>query len=142
MEIIGFLPPSYWIVQTDAGPCWVAGQFVTPAGNVSAVPTVTVPPTPEGGIPAAPAFLKENGWTFFCKPDGSTDITLSWSDKADNETGYRVLRNGDLIAELPANSTFYSETITLLSGQSVGYQIQAYNEIGAASSAVATMTCP
>jgi hypothetical protein len=53
-----------------------------------------------------------------------------------------VLRNGEIAAELPANSTTYAETINLLSGQSVGYQIQAFNEAGQSTSNVATITCP
>lgn len=141
VEIIGFFPPNYWIVNTDAGPCWVAGEFVTPSGSLSAVPTVTAPPTPLGGAPEAPSFAKNDGWSYFCYA-GKADITLKWVDKAANETGYRVLRNGEIAAELPANSTTYAETINLLSGQSVGYQIQAFNEAGQSVSGVATMSCP
>lgn len=139
--IIGFFPPNYWIVSTDEGPCWVAGEFVTPSGSTSAVPTVTAPPTPFGGDPDAPSFAKSDGWSYLCY-DGKADIVLKWVDKSTNETGYRVLRNGEVAAELPANSTFYAETINLLSGQSVSYQIQAFNEAGQSASSTATMTCP
>jgi hypothetical protein len=142
VKIIGFFSPNYWVVSTKDGECWLSGEFATPVGSFAAVPTVTAPPTPEGGVPDAPAFLKGNGWTFFCNGNGQTDITLSWSDNAINEAGYRILRNGDKIAELPADSTYFAETITLLSGQSVGYQIQAYNLNGESSSSVAKMTCP
>lgn len=142
VEIIGFFPPNYWIVNTDVGPCWVSGEFVTPSGDFAAVPTVTAPPTPSGGVLNEPTFLKNNGWTFFCRGDGQTEITLNWNDKAANETGYRVIRNGEPVAELPANSTTYSETINLVSGQSVSYQIQAYNAAGQSTSGAATMTCP
>lgn len=141
VEIVGFFPPNYWIVNTDAGPCWVAGEFVTPSGSVSSVPTVTAPPTPGGGNPDAPSFAKTDGWTYFCY-NGKADIVLNWVDKSTNETGYRVLRNGEIAAELPPDSTAFAETINLLSGQSVGYQIQAYNEAGQSASNVATMTCP
>ena len=141
VSIIGFFPPNYWIVNTALGQCWLSGEFTTPSGNFAAVPTVTAPPTPEGDIPEAPTFSK-NGWTFSCYGPGSADISLAWNDKANNETGYRVLRNGELAAELPANSTTFAETIALNSGQSVGYQVQAYNLIGASSSATANITCP
>jgi hypothetical protein len=140
-EIIGFFPPNYWVVNTDAGPCWVAGEFVTPSGSTSAVPTVTAPPTPQGGTPAEPTFTN-NGWNYFCNANGQAEITLNWNDKAMNEAGYRVIRNGEPVAELPENSTTFSETINLTSGQSVSYQIQAFNEAGQSTSNVATMTCP
>lgn len=141
VDIIGFYPPNYWIVSTKAGVCWLSGEFATPIGSFEAVPTVTAPPTPEGGVPESATFPK-NGWTYFCYANGQTDITLNWSDNATNESGYRVIRNGDIIAELPANSTYFAETIALFSGQSVGYQIQAYNLSGDTNSPVASMTCP
>lgn len=141
VEIVGFSSLNYWVVSTSFGPCWLSAEFVTPSGDVSAVPTVTAPPTSTGKAPEAATFPK-NGWTFFCYSSGQADITLAWNDKATNETGYRVLRNSEVAAELPANSTYFAETITLISGQSVGYQIQSYNPAGEANSTVATMTCP
>jgi len=104
------------------------------------VPTVTAPPTPTGNAPEAPTFPK-NGWSYYCFGTGQADVTLNWNDKADNETGYRILRNGEVIAELPANSTSFSESITLLSGQSATYQIEAYNLVGATRSAPITLSC-
>jgi len=140
IEIVGILPPGYWLVSTADGICWVAVEFATPAGSYQAVPTVTAPPTPTGNAPEAPTFPK-NGWSYYCFGTGQADVTLNWNDKADNETGYRILRNGEVIAELPANSTSFSESITLLSGQSATYQIEAYNLVGATRSAPITLSC-
>lgn len=143
VEIIGFFPPKYWIVSTSAGNCWVSGEFATPAGSFTTVPTVTAPPTSTSNSEAPePAAFPQNGWTFFCYNTGQADITISWIDKATNETGYRILRNDEVVAELPANATYFEETITLPSGQSVGYQIQGYNTAGQTNSAVAKITCP
>lgn len=141
VEIIGFFPPNYWIVSTKFGECWLSGEFATPAGSFTTVPTVTAPPTLEGGKPEAATF-PNNGWTYFCYAPGQADITLSWNDKADNESGYRVLRDGVIIAELAVNSTNFSETINLISGQSVAYQIRAYNLIGETDSTLVNITCP
>jgi hypothetical protein len=140
VKIIGFFPPNYWVVSTRDGDCWLAGEFTTPSGSVAAVPTVTAPPTPLGGGPE-PATFPKNGWTFFCRGE-EADITLSWNDKADNESGYRIVRDGEVVAELPVNSTYFEETIPLRSGQSVAYQIRAYNQSGASDSSTATITCP
>jgi uncharacterized protein YraI len=140
VKIIGFFSPNYWVVSTKDGDCWLSGEFTTPVGSFAAVPTVTAPPTPQGGTPEAATFPK-NGWTFFCY-SGQADITLSWNDNANNEAGYRIVRNGDVVADLPANSTYFSETIALLSGQSMGYQIRAYNQAGDTNSKVANITCP
>jgi len=141
VEIVGFFPPNYWIVSTKFGECWLSGEFATPSGSFAGVSTVTAPPTVQGTAPQAPTFPL-HAWTYFCYGTGQTDITITWHDNATNEAGYRVLRNGTVIAELPSDSTYFAETITLLSGQSVGYQIRAYNENGESNSTVATMTCP
>ncbi len=140
VKIIGFFPPNYWVVTTKDGECWVSGEFATPSGSFAAVPTVTAPPTPQGGAPDAPTYQK-SGWSFTCA-NGQADIILNWNDNADNETGYRILRNGDAIIELPPDSNYFTETISLLSGQNVGYQIQAYNQIGETNSSTASITCP
>jgi uncharacterized protein YraI len=140
VKIIGFFPPNYWVVSTKDGDCWLSGEFATPSGSFAAVPTVTAPSTPQGGAPDAATFSK-TGWTFYCY-SGKADITLSWNDKADNESGYRIVRGGDEIADLPANSTYFAETIDLASGQTVAYQIRAYNQAGNADSSTASITCP
>ena len=138
VEIVGYYPPNYWIVQTDAGPCWVAGEFVTPSGSISAVPTVTAPPTPEGGAPENVSLQK---WDIFCNyVTNEANITVIWADK-DDETGYRVVRNDVIIAELPADTTEFKEVITLLSGQTVGYSVIAFNAVGSTSSKTITMGC-
>ena len=142
VKIVGFFPPNFWIVSTKDGDCWLSGEFSTPVGSFSTVPTVTAPPTPKGGAPEQPSLAKENGWTFYCYGPGQADITISWNDKADNETGYRILRNGELIADLAANTTFFGETIALNSGQSVEYIIRAYNTVGETDSSPVTVTCP
>jgi hypothetical protein len=141
VKIVGFFSPNYWIVSTKDGDCWLSGEFTTPVGSIASVPTISAPPTPIGGAPEAATFPK-NGWTFFCYGPGQADITLTWNDNSDTETGYRILRDGDKVAELPTNSTYFAETIDLLTGETVEYQIQAYNEIGETNSSTASMTCP
>ena len=139
VKIVGFFPPNYWIVSTRNGECWLSGEFATPSGSFSAVPTVTAPSTPQGGAPDAPTY-KKSGWSYSCY-SGQADITLSWNDNADNESGYRILRNGEAIVELPVDSNYFAETIPLLVGQNVGYQIQAYNQVGETNSSTASITC-
>lgn len=138
VEVIGFYPPNYWIVSTKDGACWVSGEFVTPSGSIAAVPTVTAPPTPQG---EAPPDVSLQQWNVSCNyATNDAAVYIRWSDKED-ELGYRVVRNNEQVAELPANSTEFTETITLLSGQSVGYYVVAFNAIGDTSSKSITLTC-
>jgi len=138
VKIVGFFPPNYWVVQTDAGTCWVAGELVTPSGNTSAVPTVTAPPTPKVEAPQGVGLQK---WDIFCNyATNEAQVTISWADQAD-ETGYRVVRNDTVVAELPADITQYKETIILLSGQTAGYSIIAFNGAGQIQSKTITLGC-
>ncbi len=138
VEIVGFFPPNFWIVKTDKGECWVAGQFVTPAGDISAVPTVSAVPTIEGGAPENVSLQK---WKIDCNYEtNEANVTIAWADK-EEESGYRVVRNDVIVAELPANTTEFKETITLLAGQTVGYYIIAFNTAGSTSSKVISLGC-
>jgi hypothetical protein len=66
-------------------------------------------------------------------------FTVTWKDKAADETGYRVFRNGELLIELPANSTSYTDTLT--ADQNVEYYIQVYGPGGTANSSVMKAGC-
>jgi hypothetical protein len=98
---------------------------------------VTAPPTGD-----APQAASNISWTFSCYSPEKADITLSWNDNAKNESGYRIIRNGEKAAELPANSTYFAETIDLASGKSVQYQVKAYNQSGEANSPIVKIACP
>lgn len=138
VEIIGFFPPNYWIVSTSAGNCWVSGEFTTPVGSYASVPTITAPPTPQGGAPEKVSLQK---WDISCNYEtNEANVSIVWSD-TDSESGYRILRNGEVVAELPENGDSYLETISLLSGQSVGYNVIAFNAIGSTSSSTVTLNC-
>jgi hypothetical protein len=68
-------------------------------------------------------------------------FNVTWLDKATNETGYRVFRDGKQIAELPANSTSFTETIPLQAGESAAYYLQVYAPSGTANTSVMKLTC-
>lgn len=77
--------------------------------------------------PLAPTNLIAN-------PESSTQINLSWSDNANNETGFRIERStGDgsftQIATAGANVTSYSNT-RLTAGTTYSYRVRAYNAVG------------
>jgi len=140
VRIIGFFPPNYWIVSTINGDCWLSGEFTTPSGDFTAVSTVPAPPTKQGGMPKAPSFTT-NGWTWFCNGTGQTDVSLNWKDNASDEKGYRIYRNGELVIELPVDSTFFKESVLYPGGQGLLYKVEAFNEVGAVSASTNPMFC-
>ncbi|MEW5942123.1 MAG: hypothetical protein AB1750_20855, partial [Chloroflexota bacterium] len=60
---------------------------------------------------------------------------IEWTD-VPGEDGYRVYRDGNLVGELPANATVFSETFEMKKpGRSSTYYIVSYNALGETRSA-------
>jgi hypothetical protein len=145
LEIIGYYGiENYWLVkssETPTGNCWLWGEFVEVSGSYWVVSSVTSPPTSTQARPNAPSF---QSWDYLCEFNGANfnlTVTLKWSDKSGNETGFRLFRNGELIADLPANSTSYTDRHTVNSGQNVSYRLEAYNSTGIESDSTSSFGC-
>lgn len=136
---------NYWLVKSEESPtgqCWLWGEYVQVSGSYWVVSSVTPPPTSTLRPPNAPSF---QSWDYTCTYNGvnnDLNVTLTWSDKSNNETGYRVFRDGGLVAELPAGSTAYADKVAVDSGQGVGYRVEAYNVTGTASTSTISISCP
>jgi hypothetical protein len=141
LEIAGrYDPGNFWLVKSNESPtgtCWLWGQFVDVAGSYWAVSSVTPPPTATSAPPRGPGL---NRWEFSCS-DGSLTFTVIWVDNANNETGYRIFRNGEQIVELPADTTTYTDTFAVSSDQPVEYYVQVYSPVGSANSSTMRMKC-
>jgi len=61
-----------------------------------------------------------------------SEIRLSWQDNSDNESGFRIYRNGNEIATVGANVTAYTDT-GLQEGKSYTYRVASYNQSGESS---------
>lgn len=133
---------GYWVVVDPASHnlCWVQQQDGTPAGSFDLLPQMT-PQVTSNKVPTGPGFVS---WSFNCLYGGAAgpqvDVTLNWTDKADNETGYHIYRNGTQIADLSANSTSYSDTTNIPSGSVLVYGVAAYNDAGSSPQASTPQT--
>src|SRR5512139_637021 len=98
LEIIGrYDPTNFWLVKTlesKTGSCWMWGEYVEVTGSYWVVPTLTPPPTKTQPPPQAPANRK---WDYFCG-SGELTFSLTWEDRANNETSYRMFRDGEMVA--------------------------------------------
>jgi hypothetical protein len=141
LEIVGrYDPGNFWLVKSNESPngtCWLWGQYVEVVGSYWAVASVTPPPTSTSAPPRAPGILK---WEFFCS-GGTLTFNVTWADNATDETGYRVFRNGEQAAELPVNSTTYTDSFAISADQSLEYYLQVYGPSGTANSSVMRMKC-
>ena len=141
LEIVGrYDPGDFWLVKSSESPtgtCWLWGQYVELSGSTGAVPSVTPPPTSTGAPPSAPIIIE---WNFSCS-GGAINFTVNWRDNATNEEGYRIFRNGEAIAELPGNTTTYTDVYNLPANQNVEYYIQVYSPTGTANTSIMRMRC-
>ncbi len=102
----------------------------TNATPTNTAPTSTSPPV-SVGIPGKPTSLI---YAYTCTIETGT-IEFFWSDASDNEDGFRLYRNGSLVATVAANSTSYTDNVPLNSGTqtTVTYRLAAFNAAGEAS---------
>lgn len=154
-EVVGrYQNGAYWIIKNpgSSGNCWLWGNYATVTGNTSNLPEFPSPPTPTPYPPLAPKnFDVDIACTLQTTPVyvNLVEISMSWSDEATNESGYKVYRDGTLIATLEANKTSASDDTTLaaiwLIGNpepSITYAVQAFNSAGTSPKVEKTVDCP
>ena len=145
LEIVGrYEPGNFWLVksaESPTGTCWLWGEFVDVVGSTWTVSSVTPPPTATLS-PLPPQAPSLQDFEYDCDGFNNTlSFYVIWNDKADNESGYRIIRDGAQAAELPAGSTAYAETIPMPVSRSAQYYVQAYNTTGLAETKVIKLTC-
>ena len=112
------------------------------------IPYLVPPPTPPPAPPPPPENVTADlscSYTTVCTrrwPRNTcvqwgrrweVNIILTWEDKADNETGYEIYKDGIIFASLQADTTEHSDWFRskqFLKGTNL-YTIQAFNQAGA-----------
>ena len=142
-EIVGRSPDStWWLINNPfgSGTCWISAEFATISGSESTVNVVTPPPA-TADLPAPPSIAN---WEYFCSYGSSgpnVTFNLTWSDRAIDETGYRVYRNNELVAELPANSASFSEVVEVEGNEQLTYRLEVFNSTGGSSASPIRFSC-
>jgi hypothetical protein len=131
---------DFWIVDPPSGSenCWITAEFGTVTGNTSGLPEVT--PVADGGGSGAPARPGSLFYDYSCA-GGLVTTTLTWSDSANNESGYRVYRNNTVIADLPPNSSQYEDEVSAGGVTKLQFLVEAYNSAGASPPRTAEFSC-
>ena len=113
--------PAWWLAVLPNGTarCWLSGVTLQLEGPAEGLSIVNAP-----AIPAAPTQLSIARRS--CATGQMYQVLLQWVDGATDETGYRVYRDGTVIATLPANSTSYTDNPPL--GGPYTYAVEAYNQ--------------
>ncbi|HJX07890.1 MAG TPA: hypothetical protein VJ736_07450, partial [Actinomycetota bacterium] len=119
---------TYRVVALDA-----AGNLSDPSGPAS----VTTPIDPDTQAPTPPDSVQASAAL-------PTEVDLTWSASTDDRllAGYRVVRDGQLIAELTDNATSYADVGTDPSTRYT-YEVQAVDAAGNVSAATSvSVTTP
>lgn len=143
-EIVGrSTENNWWLINNPfgSGTCWISAEFATVSGSESTVNVVTPPPPATANLPSPPSI---SNWDYSCSYDSSgpsITFNLTWSDRAVDETGYRIYRNDELVAELPPNSSSFSEVVDVESNEKLTYRLEVFNSTGASSTSPISFSC-
>jgi len=120
----------WWLLMAEGGHCWASGSVLELNGPFAQLPIIPAPPTPPPALqpPASPGQL---GIANQVCTDQAYSVTLQWVDAASNETGYRIYRDGTLIATLGPNSTGYTDEPPY--GGPYAYAVESFNGAGPSS---------
>jgi hypothetical protein len=135
---------KFWVV-TEIGKsnaCWVPAEMSNAFGNVNQL-SVTTPAAPTSSVGAvqAPTGLKYQYDCVYNGIPGNIQVILQWSDRSSNETGFRVYRDGVVVAELTANSITFTEYFTGSTTVPYAYRVSAYNAAGEAMGGTVSFSC-
>jgi hypothetical protein len=129
---------SWWwlLMPGGGGHCFASGSVLDLQGSTDTLPIIAAPPTPTTAPtpttsvqpPAAPNKVAISSRVCDSK---TYSVVVGWNDTATNESGYRVYREGNLIATLGANATGYSDSPPY--GGPYTYGVEAFNAAGASS---------
>jgi hypothetical protein len=135
VPIQGLSDPAgwYYVQLPNAARCFAAGSTGDVSGSLDGLPVIPAPPLPvlatsTPPAPAAPTLSLNNQ---VCDATQYV-VRLSWNN-VEGEDGYRVYRDGSLIATLGANVTVYDDVSPDYNAHA--YRVEAFNASGATSSA-------
>jgi hypothetical protein len=111
-------------------------QAINSSGNSTAIETTAI----TAKCPTPPDF--PNNFTAIA--DSQTQINLTWKANSENETGFKIERDGILIKTTAANATSFEDTTGLSCGTSYKYALKATNADGdsvAVKTTATTLAC-
>jgi hypothetical protein len=104
-------------------------------------PAITVSST---SIPLSPNTPAWSAYDYVCElaAGGSTmKMNLAWYDRSESEDGYKVYRDGKVIATLDPNSTYYADVVFVATGKELSYTVEAFSENWTTSTSAITYGC-
>lgn len=117
-----------------------APVIATPIESVTLTPMATVPSSTPF-TPGAPVWSVYEYTCELADGGGTMTMNLTWKDRSDNEAGYKVYRNGLVIATLDPNSTAFVDVTFVATGKTLSYAVEAFNADWRGSTSTITHGC-
>jgi hypothetical protein len=123
----------FWVSVPGGGICVLSGSTGTLQGPYGQVPIIPDPLLPATDTPTTPPQQQAPnnpggfGVTELVCSSNEYTVRLGWNDVG-GEDGYRVYRDGGLIADLGANAASYDDTLPDYNSHS--YRVEAFNGSG------------
>jgi hypothetical protein len=111
----------------------IAQTYTAPTVIVSPMSTPFPPNTPVWSVYKYTCELVDGG--------GTMTMNLTWTDRSNNEDGYKVYRDKQVIATLAPNSTYYVDIAFVATGKTLSYSVEAFNKDWRVSSSTITYGC-
>jgi hypothetical protein len=105
------------------------------------VPTETVSPLPTPFPPNTPVWSVYTYTCEFIVGGGTMTMNLAWTDRSNNEDGYKIYRDKQVITTLAPNSTSYVDIAFVATGKTLSYSVEAFNKDWQASGSTITYGC-
>lgn len=121
-----------------ANPTQTQVAIITPTHTV---PAVTPSPIPTLTPPNTPVWLAYNYTCELAVGGGDMTMNLAWTDRSNSEESYKIYRDGQIIATLDPNSTFYVDMAFVATGKTLSYSVEAFNANWQASTSTITYGC-
>ena len=103
--------------------------------------TVTAPAVFTPMLPNTPTWSVYNYTCELAVGGGTMTMNLAWTDRSDSEDGYKVYRDGQVIATLAPNSTSYVDVAFVATGKTLRYSVEAFNKNWQLSTSTITYGC-
>ena len=129
---------TYVVMTLQAKPTQTKVAIITP---LNTVPVATVPPITTPIPPNTPAWLAYNYTCKLAAGGGDMTMNLAWDDRSNTEEGYKVYRNGQVIATLAPNSAYYVDVAFVATGKTLSYTVEAFSADWQASTSTITYGC-
>lgn len=68
-------------------------------------------------------------------------MNLAWTDRSNDEEGYKVYRDGKVVTTLASNATVYVDVTFVATGKALSYSVEAFNKDWGASTSTITHGC-